>query len=316
MAFCHPFFICHSTSPSIAKPSISTTSHIRVIRPHNVGRWQPIRRCPTFCMSMFLTPASLVWPHVGQAVLLNGVLFAIAKTGGQEVLTDNGLMHALALGILLWSCLWWPGYSLCFGFLVVGSLVTRVGRQEKERLGIAEKRGGARGPENVWGAAGMGAICAVCAMLVGLIGGPGYGNTMMEAVYRVLVVGYVAAMGTKLSDTLGSEIGKAFGTTTYLITTFEVVEKGREGGVSLEGTLAGVVGSVVVGVYAMMVGLLVGWWEVGVVVVGAFVGTTVESFIGAKVQEKWGWSNEFVNFVNTAVGAAVGMALSALFARG
>lgn len=267
-------------------------------------------------MSMVLTPTSLAWPHLGQAVLLNGVLFAFAKIGGQGVLTENGLVHALGLGILLWSCLWWPGYSLCFGFLVVGSLVTKVGRKEKERLGIAEKRGGARGPENLWGAAGMAAICAACAFVVGLFGGAGDGDIMIKAVYRVLVVGYVAAMGTKMSDTLGSEIGKAFGTTTYLVTTFEVVEKGREGGVSLEGTLAGLIGSVVVGVYGMMAGLLMGWWDVGIVVVGAFVGTTVESFIGAAVQERWGWSNEFVNFVNTAVGATVGMVLRLLYAGG
>ena len=36
------------------------------------------------------------------------------------------------------------------------------------------------------------------------------------------------------------EIGKAYGKTTYLITTFEKVPRGTEGAISLEGTIAGV----------------------------------------------------------------------------
>jgi uncharacterized membrane protein len=39
------------------------------------------------------------------------------------------------------------------------------------------------------------------------------------------------------------QVGKAYGKTTYLITTFERVPAGTEGAVSLEGTLAGVVGA-------------------------------------------------------------------------
>ena len=41
------------------------------------------------------------------------------------------------------------------------SAVTRIGKAEKEAQGIAEKRSGMRGPENVWGSALVGAICAI-----------------------------------------------------------------------------------------------------------------------------------------------------------
>jgi uncharacterized membrane protein len=39
----------------------------------------------------------------------------------------------------------------------------------------------------------------------------------------------VASLATKLSDTFASEIGKAYGKTTFLITTLERVEPGTEG---------------------------------------------------------------------------------------
>ena len=45
-------------------------------------------------------------------------------------------------------------------YFLVGSAVTRVGMAEKEAAGIAEKRSGARGPENVWGSALVAAVCA------------------------------------------------------------------------------------------------------------------------------------------------------------
>ena len=48
-----------------------------------------------------------------------------------------------------------------------------------------------------------------------------------------LQVGFVASICSKLSDTVSSEVGKAYGRTTYLATTFERVPRGTEGAVSL-----------------------------------------------------------------------------------
>lgn len=162
-------------------------------------------------------------------------------------------------------------------------------------MGIAEKRGGARGPENVWGSA---ATAMVCALL----------TSVVPAWTPALKVGYVASLATKLSDTCGSEIGKAYGKTTYLITTLKKVPKGTEGAVSLEGTLAGIVGSLLmVGVGAAL-GLIEGPAAAVACVVAAFVATTAESFIGATFQDSVPWlTNELVNLVNTLIGAAVAM---------
>jgi uncharacterized protein (TIGR00297 family) len=66
------------------------------------------------------------------------------------VLTPEGFVNALLLGTMLWNTLGWKGWTLCVLYLVCGSVVTKIRFKEKQELGIAEGRGGRRGPENVW----------------------------------------------------------------------------------------------------------------------------------------------------------------------
>ena len=46
-------------------------------------------------------------------------------------------------------------------YLLFGSLVTKIGFKFKKAQGIAEKRDGRRGPENVWGSAATGLFLAI-----------------------------------------------------------------------------------------------------------------------------------------------------------
>src|SRR4028118_2214809 len=177
------------------------------------------------------------------AVSLNTVLLAIAWVIPKKLLTPAGLFHGWALGVLIWGTLGWSGYLVVMFYFLVGSAVTRIGMEQKEAEGIAEKRSGARGPENVWGSALTGALCALGTLLVA----PPYRS--------LLLLAYVASFATKLSDTCGSEVGKAYGKRTFLITTLQPVARGTEGGSSVEGTLAGIVGSAAIAFLGWGVGL-------------------------------------------------------------
>uniref|UniRef100_A0A7S2GNY6 TIGR00297 family protein n=1 Tax=Octactis speculum TaxID=3111310 RepID=A0A7S2GNY6_9STRA len=246
-----------------------------------------------------LPVADLLLSEPGKAVALNTGLAIMGSATGQKMLTPSGLLHAWALGIILWSALGWQGWSLCVFYLVMGSVVTKVKIEEKSKLGIAEGRGGSRGPENVWGSAATGALCAAA-----MLKWPQYRS--------LLQVGYVSSIATKLSDTFASEIGKAYGKRCFLITTLKPVPRGTEGAVSLEGTLAGVVGSLIIAIYGAAVGL-VSWQSITVTMIAAFVATTAESLIGATAQGKFKiLTNEVVNFINTLIGAFVGISLTAL----
>jgi hypothetical protein len=87
---------------------------------------------------------------LSQAFALNVFLFVGLRTKLLKMLTTEGFFHALALATGLWATLGWRGWTTCVLYLFLGSAVTKVKMQEKEKLGIAEARGGRRGPENVW----------------------------------------------------------------------------------------------------------------------------------------------------------------------
>jgi uncharacterized protein (TIGR00297 family) len=127
-------------------------------------------------------------------------------------------------------------------------------------------------------------------------------------------VGYVAAFATKLSDTFASELGTVYGTNTYLLAARKQVPRGTSGAVSVEGTLAGVIGGLVLTVAAVGLRLIDSGdaSSVGLcVLLAATAANFVESLIGELFQEKskrlmW-LTNEAVNVINTAVGASLAM---------
>jgi len=244
-------------------------------------------------------------------VSLNTILLGIAWIYPKKLLTPAGFFHAWLLGVLIWGTLGWQGYVVVMFYFLIGSGVTRIGMAQKEAEGIAEKRSGARGPENVWGSALTGALCALG---IGIINSgilelntqslvPSDALSLLKCPQSLLLLGYVASFSTKLSDTTASEVGKAYGKRTFLITTLQPVSRGTEGAVSLEGTLAGVVASVAIALVGWGVGLIdllgVAWC-----VLAAFIATNLESVIGATLQSKYTWlTNEVVNIFNTLIGA-------------
>ena len=237
---------------------------------------------------------------------LNTVLLAIVWFAPKKLLTPSGILHAGVLGILIWGSLGWQGYVVVMFYFLVGSAVTRIGMAEKEAEGIAEKRSGARGPENVWGSALTGALCALGIVVPAVYQSEG----TRQAVVSLLLLGYVASFSTKLSDTCASEVGKAYGRRTFLITTLQAVPRGTEGAVSLEGTLAGVVASAAIAAVGWAVGLIS---PIGIVwcILAAFVATNLESVIGATLQTKVSWlTNEVVNILNTLIGAIVAVLIA------
>ena len=241
------------------------------------------------------------------AVLINTILIAIAFAVPKKLLTPAGYANAWLLGVIVWGALGWRAYAVTLFYFFVGSAVTKVGMAQKEAAGIAEARGGIRGPGNVWGSALTGAVCALCIVLMQLI----YPTDaeLLAAWQGLFALGFVASLSTKLSDTTATEIGKAYGQRTFLITTLQPVPRGTEGAVSLEGTLAGVLGSLALAVVAWGVGLI-SLGGVGICAIAAFAATSVESLIGATIEEKLSWlTHDLVNIINTTIGAGIAIGL-------
>ena len=245
-----------------------------------------------------ITPLKLSPIDLTTSFALNTALATTAELRGQKSLTKSGLINAWLLGNILYTFGGIEAWSMCSLYFLIGVLVTKFKIKEKEKEGIAEKRCGMRGPENVWGSAATSAICCL------LMSSPIDSN--------LLKLAFVSSMATKTSDTSASEIGKACGKNCYLLTNMKKVPPGTEGGVSIEGTLAGIIGSILIGFYGIEIGWVQDWKQFFIVILSSFIATTVESFLGATIQNDKIFTNEFINFLNTLVGSIVSILLSKL----
>ena len=168
--------------------------------------------------------------------------------------------------------------------------------RRKQALGLAEGRGGRRGPENVWGSAATGTLLALASPL------------LPPAWRPLLLVGFAASFAAKLGDTFGSEVGKRFGRHCVLITNLRPVVPGTEGAISLEGTAASLLGSALMAGLMLALGLLPDWPLVAFVAGVGLVATLLESWLGASLQGRIAWlSNELVNAFQTSAAAALAM---------
>ncbi len=164
-------------------------------------------------------------------------------------------------------------------------VATRVGYARKQQLRTAEPPGGRTAAQAM-------ANLGIAALVVALAG----------KAWPVLAL---AALAEAAGDTSSSEIGMAFPGKTVMIATFKSVPAGTDGGMSLFGTIAALLGSAGVAVAALATGL-VPFSQLAIVILAGFFGTLIDSLLGA-VLERRGWlDNDLVNLLSTA--AAVGMA--------
>lgn len=241
----------------------------------------------------------LASPRTLPALVACAVLAVLAFWRGS--LTLPGAVAALLMGTFMAAWSGWGGFAALCVFFALGVGATRLGRRVKEARGIAEARGGRRGFGNVAANGGMALLCAFHARQAG---GPDV-FAALGVLPVIALVALIAALATAAFDTVSSEVGKAFGRTTWLVTTFRRVEPGTEGAISLEGTLAGAFAAAIVGCVGLpwMLGSG-GWIFVPLVVFAALVGTTFESVVGALCErEGHRVHNDLLNFANTVVGA-------------
>ena len=212
-------------------------------------------------------------------------------------LTKKGWIHAGVLGTLLWGSIGWNGWTSVCIYLLLGTVVTKIGYKNKASRGIAEARGGQRGPENVWGSAATGCSLALFSCIW-----PNY--------LTLFMIGFASSFTAKLSDTFSSEIGKRFGKRTFLITSLKPVAPGTEGAISLEGSLAGLLGSLVMTVVMFNLSIISGISVAFIVLFSGYLATILESYIGALVQNKIVWmTNELVNSIQTSLAAIISIFL-------
>ena len=228
------------------------------------------------------------------AAVLTNIAVAVAGHAARTVSVAGAVSGAI-IGIAIFVALGWQGWALLLVTFIAASVATRTGRARKQLLGIAEERGGRRGAGNAIANTGAAAISAVLA-----------GLDVHPAAARLAFVAALVAGG---SDTIASEIGKAYGRRTWSITSLSRVPPGTSGAISLEGTLAGILGATALGALGVALGLLTPETLL-LVVIAATIGAFVESWLGATLEEPGILNNDLLNFINTAVAAGAAIVLA------
>ncbi len=174
-------------------------------------------------------------------------------------------------------------------FLVMSLLATKYSKKYKMSLGEFEGR---RTSKNV-------ISNGVVACFMAAFGG----------YYLPFVGGFIGAIATATADTMASEIG-VLDQHPRLITTFQKVDPGTNGAVSVLGTAVGIVGAAIIGIASYLLGIMHDSLIVVIVsIISGTVGCFADSILGAVLENRHVINNEHVNLIATIVGALVGIIL-------
>ena len=170
---------------------------------------------------------------------------------------------------------------LIFLFLILGLVSTKYKHQYKKDIGVYE---GTRTLKNV-------ISNGIVPFIMAAFGNYG---------------GFIGSIATATADTLASEVGVTV--QPRLITTFKKVPPGTDGGISIVGTAAGIIGAGIIGVAAYLLGIFPDpFVTLKISIIAGTVGCFVDSILGAVLERRNYISNEYVNLIATITGAALGI---------
>jgi uncharacterized protein (TIGR00297 family) len=205
----------------------------------------------------------------------------------------SALFSAALLGVLIivFSELFW--FVLLLTFFILGGAFTKYKYRYKKSIGLAQSKGGVRSYENVFSNSTAALILAIC-----------YGIYPQYA--DLIIFAYLGTVATATGDTLASEIGTTAHTQPIMITTLKPTKAGVDGAVTVLGEVAALLGSMVIGLLPVLFGRVEdAGMAIAITTAGGFLGTNIDSLLGATLQKQGLLSNSGVNFVATFAGAIV-----------
>ena len=239
-------------------------------------------------------------PYLGRRIFLAiavNLAFALLACA-LKAASRSGAVCGFFLGTAIYLGYGYKSFLLLFAFVLLGSVATRLGFSKKAARGVAERRGGARS----WREALANLLAAAFFALLVI-------TTHHEAAFLIALV---AALAEAAGDTVSSEIGQWASDRAYLITTFEPVPAGEDGGISLGGTAAGFAASAIIMGLGLGLGLCGPYRFAGPAIAlgAACVGNLFDSLLGATIQRRGLVTNGIVNFAGTSVAGALALGLA------
>ncbi|MHA1711732.1 MAG: DUF92 domain-containing protein [Candidatus Freyarchaeota archaeon] len=232
-------------------------------------------------------------------IVVGGLGLASVKAKAVDV---SGLLAGLVVGLAIWVFTSWTWFIMVMTFHIVAAVFTKYKYERKRKQGVAQEKGGARAWTNVFANGGVAAFLAVmeglCLLAIPL------GN------FDMFLAGFLGAVATGTADTLATEIGLLYPKDPRLIINpLKRVPPGTSGGVSPLGEMAILLSGLIIGGVAALLyqlnlldavgginGLIIRvidylgigvpvWTKLLMIsVMSGFIGSTVDSVIGATIQ--------------------------------
>ena len=190
-----------------------------------------------------------------------------------RALDGRGFLASVAVGYSIVLGGGWSWFVIVAIFFMLGVGFTFYKYEFKKKLGTAQEKGGARNWPNILANGGAASIFAIAELFYG---GP------------VFVALFLGSVATSAADTVATEVGLLSKQSPRLLTSpGSVVAPGTSGGVTPLGVTGELFASAVIGVMAILLGVLPPTLPaLAVVVIGGVVGASVDSMLGAIVQRK------------------------------
>jgi uncharacterized protein (TIGR00297 family) len=226
------------------------------------------------------------------ALMVNAGAVTVAWLEG--AISRSGAVGGALIGITIYLGAGWEGWTMLLATFASAVIASHIGVNRKKALRIAQDDEGPRGAAHAAANCGVAAAAAVV----------GATSPYQSAAWLALV----AALTAGGADTVASEIGKAWGRRTVSIVSLQPVPPGTSGAVSFAGSLANIVAAVALASLGAALGLI-GASAIPIVVIAALLGASIESVLGATLEPSGVLNNHLLNFINTAVAAAVAVYL-------
>ncbi len=269
---------CDSQLPRFISDHTNDTSHLVS---HVCPRSLAIGDAPNFDGGTFVVVIFSVQPAMTTAVGVAGIIALGAWRS--KSLTQHGACAAFAVGVLAMRVGWAWGAFLIAWF-ALAALISRIGRRVKlARMCSVVEKGAERDARQVLANGGVFALCALQMLIVAQIDG------FSIETHRCLEIGAAAAAAGALAaagaDTWATEFGTLIGGTPWSLRERRRVAIGTSGALSVAGSLAAIVGGIILATLAAILHMIP-FTAVPAVALSAVLGAFTDSILGAWWQER------------------------------